>query len=77
MCNDEGSKSANWTGEFDRLLLAPPLTLRSMMAQGRERGAQSETKAAVDSSSTPSTPYSTRRVFHTVPHFNSRSLLGQ
>ena len=38
MCNDEGSKSANWAGEFDRLLLAPPLTLRFMIAQGRERG---------------------------------------
>ena len=47
------------------------------MAQGRERGPKPETKAAVDSSSTPSTPYSTRRVFHTVPHFNSHSLLGQ
>ena len=77
MCNDEDSKSAYWAGEFDRLLLAPPLTLRFMIAQGRERGGQSETKAAVDSSSTPSTPYSTPRVFHTVPHFNSHSLLRQ
>ena len=38
MCNDEDIESANLVGDFDRLLLAPPLTLRFMMAQGRERG---------------------------------------
>ncbi len=77
LCNDEGSEPANWVGEFDRLVLAPPLTLRLMIAQGRERGPKSETKAVVDSSPTPSTPYSPRRVFHTVPHLNSHSLLRQ
>ena len=77
LCSDEGSEPANWAGEFDRLILAPPLTLRLMMAQGRERGPKPETKAVVDSSSTPATPYSTRRVFHTVPPFNSHSLLRQ
>ena len=77
LCNDEGSESAKWVGEFDRLVLTLPLTLRLMIAQGRERGPKSETKAAVVSSSTPSTPYSTRSVFHTVPHFNSHSLPRQ
>ena len=77
LCSNEGSESTNWVGEFDRLVLAPPLTLRLMIAQGRERGPKSETKAAVDSSSTPSTPYSPRRVFHIVLHLNSHSLLRQ
>lgn len=69
MCNVEGSESAKWAGEFDRLVLTPPLTLRLMIAQGRERGSNSETKAAVVSSSTPSTPYSTRSVFSYCPSF--------
>ena len=70
-------KVAKWAGEFDRLVSTPPLTLRLMKAQGHERGPKSETKAAVVSSSTPSTPYPTRPIFHTVPHFNSHSLPRQ